>query len=99
MTFGDSSAAVAKRRELIASQAERTTTHEAYDGSWYRVYPDLPPGVGWVVLRVGAPGVPKWYLATRDLAVKAINEHASQCALGRNANEHGNTPKAMRRLK
>lgn len=99
MAFGDNSAARARKAQLIAEQAEGMKTVQAYDEALYHVYKDLPPGTGWCVKRVGTYAVAKWYLATEEAALGAVNRHARQFALGRNADENGRTSKALRRLK
>ena len=99
MAFGDNSAARARKRELIQEQKDQTIEVVAFDGAPYLVYPDLPPGVGWVIKRKDTYAVAKWYVSTKGEALERVNEHARMVDLGRNADERGNVPKALRRLK
>lgn len=99
MAFGDNSAARARKAELIAEQAASLTTHTAPSGATYEIYKDLPPGRGWVLKRQGTYAVAKWYLRSREEAISRLDDHDRMVEEGRNANEHGNTPKFMRKLK
>lgn len=92
--FGDNTNARAAKAALLERQRVETITLEAYDGSLYRVYPDIPPGTGWVVKRVGTYAVPKQYLATRQRAIDYVNVAARRFALGDSPDT-----KAGRRLK
>lgn len=99
MAFGDNSAARARKAELIAEQAAGLTTHTAPSGAVYEVYKDLPPGRGWVLKRQGTYAVAKWYVRSEAEAIAKIAAHDRMTEEGRNANDHGNVPKFMRRLK
>jgi hypothetical protein len=41
----------------------------------YEIRPDSPPGVGWIVESITMPGVPRWYLASKELALAAVERH------------------------
>ncbi len=75
MAFGDNSAARARRAELIEEQAATEFTIQATSGALYRVYKDLPPGIGWVLRKVGTTVVPKWYYASKELCVENVDRH------------------------
>lgn len=66
-------ALVAAAVARAARQADRLAATTEVDD--YRVRPDGPPGVGWIVESMSMPGVPRWYLATREQAVAAIPRH------------------------
>jgi len=74
MAFGDNSNARAAKAKLLQEQQESMTTIASKSGTLYRVYKDLPPGVGWVLKKVGVI-CPKWYLATKDEAIAAADRH------------------------
>lgn len=74
MAFGDNSAARAARARLIEEQANTQVSVQASSGALYRVYKDLPPGIGWVVRRVGVI-CPKWYLKDKETALSLIDLH------------------------
>ena len=56
-----------------ARQADRLAQTSELDG--YRVRPDGPPGVGWIIEPIGCPGVPAWFLPDRAAALAAIPRH------------------------
>jgi hypothetical protein len=77
--FSHDPAAAARGLERARQvRLERQALAVVIDG--YEVRPDCPPGVGWIVESMTMPGVPRWYLASKELALAAVERHRARCS-------------------